>query len=105
MPRVLPGLAERLAEHGSLYRTLHQEYGQQVVTAEDTVETAMADPVTADLLGVETGLPMLLVHRTGWDAAGEPVEWTESKFRGDRFRFVSRQRLDWPDAGVADQAS
>ena len=41
------------------------------------------------------------VHRTGWDAEGEPVEWTTSKFRGDRFRFVSRQRLDWsaPDAG------
>ncbi|MCW3159213.1 GntR family transcriptional regulator [Micropruina sonneratiae] len=101
LPRVLPGLQRRLAEHGSLYRTLHEDYGQQVVTAEDTVETAMADPVTADLLGVETGLPLLLVHRTGWDAEGEPVEWTTSKFRGDRFRFVSRQRLDWsaPDAG------
>lgn len=105
LPQVLPGLAERLAEHGSLYRTLREDFGQQVVTAEDTVETAMADPVTANLLGVETGLPLLLVHRTGWDAAGNPVEWTASKFRGDRFRFVSRQRLDWSDAGVADQAS
>ncbi|MFT3835220.1 MAG: GntR family transcriptional regulator [Micropruina sp.] len=99
LPRPMPGLAEQLASHGSLYRTLREEYGAVVVTAEDIVETALADPVTADLLGVDTGLPMLLVHRTGWDADGNVVEWTASKFRGDRFRFMSRQRLD--DAGVA----
>ena len=99
LPRPMPGLAEQLASHGSLYRTLREEYGAVVATAEDIVETALADPVTADLLGVDTGLPMLLVHRTGWDADGNVVEWTASKFRGDRFRFMSRQRLD--DAGVA----
>ena len=68
---------------------------QEDAVTEDVVETALADPVTADLLGVDTGLPMLLVQRTGWDPAGNVVEWTESKFRGDRFRFMSRQRLDW----------
>lgn len=98
LPGPLPGLAERLAEHGSLYQTLREEYGAVVATADDVVETALADPVTADLLGVDTGLPMLRVQRTGWDAAGNVVEWTESKFRGDRFRFMSRQRLDYADA-------
>lgn len=95
LPRPLPGLAERLAEHGSLYRAMREDFGMAVVNAEDTVETALADPVTADLLGVETGLPLLLVQRTGWDADGRVVEWTQSKFRGDRFRFVARQHLDW----------
>ena len=93
LPGPLPELAERLAAHGSLYRTLREEYGATVATAEDVVETALADPVTADLLGVDTGLPMLLVHRTGWGPGGDVVEWTESKFRGDRFRFMSRQQL------------
>lgn len=93
LPGRLPGLAERLAERGSLYLTLSEVYGKEIVTAEDTVETVLADPVWADLLGVETGLPLLLVHRTGWDAEGKVVEWTRSVFRGDRFRFVSRQRL------------
>ena len=60
---------------------------------EDTVETALADPSQAALLGVDTGLPLLLVHRTAWDVDGRPVEWTRSVFRGDRFRFVARQRL------------
>ncbi|MFT3971515.1 MAG: GntR family transcriptional regulator [Micropruina sp.] len=100
LPRVLPRLAEQLAECGSLYRTLREESGTVVATAEDIVETVLADPVTADLLGVETGLPMLRVQRTGWDADGNLVEWTVSNFRGDRFRFMSRQRLDYSDAAV-----
>ena len=95
LPRPLAGLAEQLAEHGSLYRTLRQEHGAVVTTVEDIVETVLADPVTADLLGVETGLPMLLARRTAWDADANLVEWTESKFRGDRFRYMSRQHLDW----------
>lgn len=103
LPRVLPGLAEQLARHGSLYRTLREDHGAVVATAEDIVETVLADPVTADLLGVDTGLPMLLVRRTGWDAAGNLVEWTTSRFRGDRFRFMSRQRLD--DYADANRAS
>jgi GntR family transcriptional regulator len=102
LPRPLPGLAEQLAEHGSLYETLREKYGAVVTTVEDVIETALADPVTADLLGVETGLPMLLAQRTAWDADANLVEWTESKFRGDRFRYMSRQRIDWPGPGETE---
>lgn len=94
LPGVFPGLAEELAARGSLYRTLDEAYGRVVDAVEDSVETTLADPVAADLLGVDTGLPLLLVHRTAWDAQGQPVEWTRSLFRGDRFRFVARHRLD-----------
>ena len=94
LPGVFPGLAEHLAATGSLYRTLAEVYGRVVDAVEDSVETTLADPVAADLLGVDTGLPLLLVHRTAWDAQGQPVEWTRSLFRGDRFRFVARHRLD-----------
>ncbi len=94
VPGPLPEFAERLAELGSLYRTMREAYDMGVTSVEDTVETALADPVTADILGVATGLPLLLIHRSGWDGAGRPVEWTTSRFRGDRFRFVSRQQLE-----------
>jgi GntR family transcriptional regulator len=94
LPGVFPGLAEELAARGSLYRTLDEAYGRVVDAVEDSVETTLADPVTADLLGVDTGLPLLLVHRSAWDADGRPVEWTRSLFRGDRFRFVARHRLE-----------
>lgn len=94
LPGPLPGLAEQLALHSSLYRTLHEAYGIDLATAEDTVETALADPLTADLLKVDTGLPLLLINRIGWDGDGRTVEWSIGKFRGDRFRFVSHQRLN-----------
>jgi len=98
LPGELDGLADALAERASLYRTLREVYGRAVATVEDVVETSLASPREADLLDVETGTPMLLVHRTAWDVHGEPVEWTRSVFRGDRFAFVARQRLD-PDPG------
>jgi GntR family transcriptional regulator len=96
LPGPLPGLAEELERRGSLYATLQEAYGITLDVVEDTVETVLADPGQAALLGVDTGLPMLLVHRTAWDVDGRLVEWTRSVFRGDRFRFVARQRLDLP---------
>jgi GntR family transcriptional regulator len=90
----LPDLAGQLAARGSLYRTLQEAFAVELAVVEDVVETALADPVEASLLGVDTGLPMLLVHRTAWDAGGRRVEWTRSVFRGDRFRFVARHGPD-----------
>lgn len=94
LPGPLPALSDELAERGSLYRTMREAYGIELAAVEDIVETALANPVQAALLEVEAGLPMLLVHRTGWDEAGRVVEWTRSVFRGDRFRFVARSRPD-----------
>lgn len=93
LPGPLPGLAEQLEVHGSLYRALAEAFDIHLDAVEDVVETTLADPLTAALLGVDTGLPLLLVHRTAWDASGRPVEWTRSVFRGDRFRVVARQRI------------
>jgi GntR family transcriptional regulator len=89
----MPRLQAELAARGSLYATLRQAYGITLTEVEDTVETVLASPSEAALLEVDTGLPMLLVHRLARDASGRPVEWTRSVFRGDRFRFLARSRL------------
>lgn len=93
LPGPLHRLAEELDSRGSLYRTLAEAFGIELDTVEDIVETTPADPVNANLLGIEVGLPLLLIQRTAWDASGRPVEWTRSLFRGDRFRFVARKQL------------
>jgi GntR family transcriptional regulator len=85
-----PGLAAELDRRGSLYATLRDAYGIELQAVEDTVQTQLADPVTAELLGIETGHPLLLVHRLGETTGGSPIEWTRSAYRGDRFRFVAR---------------
>ncbi|HYI58542.1 MAG TPA: GntR family transcriptional regulator [Microlunatus sp.] len=87
-----PRLSAELGRRGSLYLTLSQAYGVDLAAAEDVVETALASPTEAQLLGVDTGLPMLLVRRTASDGDGHPREYTRSVFRGDRFRFVARFR-------------
>lgn len=93
LPGPLPRLAEELDRLGSLYATLRECYGVELAVVEDTVETAVADPQQAALLGCDTGQPLLLIHRTGLDVDGTVVEWTRSVFRGDRFRFVALQRV------------
>lgn len=93
LPAPAPGLVEELTSGGSLYAHL-AAVGRAVDRVEDVVETVLAGPTEAARLDVEIGAPIMLVHRTAWDHDNEPVEWTRSTFRGDRFRFVSRQHLD-----------
>jgi GntR family transcriptional regulator len=88
----LPELRAELECRGSLYMTLREAYGIEVAEVEDEVQTRLADPEEAAHLDVETGHPLLLVHRLARDPGGRPVEWTRSVFRGDRFRFVARAR-------------
>ena len=89
-----PGLARHLRRTDSLYRVLRDEYGVVPVTAEETIETATATPREAELLCTETGAPILMLSRHSFDAAGEPVEWVRSWYRGDRYRFVTRLTTD-----------
>lgn len=87
--RRFPRLEAAVAKTGSLYRALHESFGVSVAHAVETIETAPAAPREAALLGNEIGTPMLLVSRHGHTAAGDPVEWTRTWYRGDRYSFVA----------------
>jgi GntR family transcriptional regulator len=89
-----PNLARHLRRSDSLYRVLRDEYGVVPVTAEETIETASATPREADLLDTETGAPILMLSRHSFTADGAPVEWVQSWYRGDRYRFVTRLTTD-----------
>jgi GntR family transcriptional regulator len=84
-----PGLRRHLTRLGSLYAALDDGYGVRLGGAEETIETALASPEEAALLGVDTGLALLLLSRHGFDLDGRPVEWGRSVYRGDRYRFVA----------------
>jgi GntR family transcriptional regulator len=90
--RRFPGLRKQLSRHRSLYETLASAYGVRLTEAEETIETVLADPHNADLLAVDVGLPLLLLSRHAVDVTGEPVEWAQSWYRGDRYKFVTRLR-------------
>lgn len=88
--RRFPGLRRHLDRAPSLYRVLESEYSVRLAEAEETIETVLAPPREAQLLGTDTGSPMLLLSRHSFDANGEPVEWVRSWYRGDRYKFVAR---------------
>ncbi|MFF1693874.1 GntR family transcriptional regulator [Streptomyces sp. NPDC058257] len=85
-----PALRRSLVKYTSLYTALAEVYDVHLAEAEETIETSLATPREAGLLGTDVGLPMLLLSRHSLDGGGQPVEWVRSVYRGDRYKFVAR---------------
>jgi GntR family transcriptional regulator len=83
------GLRRHISPGVSLYQVLREQFGVEMGHAEETIETAVATPEEAGLLGADIGLPMLLLSRHSFDSKGSPVEWVRSVYRGDRYKFVA----------------
>jgi GntR family transcriptional regulator len=83
------GLRRHLSGGTSLYQVLRERFDVDMGHAEETIETALAGPHEAELLGADVGMPMLLLSRHSFDTAGEPFEWVRSVYRGDRYKFVA----------------
>ncbi|MFF2375934.1 GntR family transcriptional regulator [Streptomyces xiamenensis] len=84
-----PALRRSLVRFTSLYTALAEVYGVHLARAEETIETSLANPREAGLLGTDVGLPMLMLSRHSFATDGEPVEWVRSVYRGDRYKFVA----------------
>ncbi|SFP49735.1 GntR family transcriptional regulator [Amycolatopsis arida] len=83
------GLRKHLSAGASLYAVLRDHYGVEMERAEETIETALAGPQEAELLGADVGMPMLLLSRHSFGTDGRPVEFARSIYRGDRYKFVT----------------
>jgi GntR family transcriptional regulator len=84
---LFPGmLGSRL--DGSLYELLEVEYGLRPHHARERLEPVTATMREAEALEVEVGAPLMLVERTAYSAAGQPLEFARDLFRGDRMRVV-----------------
>jgi GntR family transcriptional regulator len=94
-----PGLRRNLVRHPSLYEALATDYGVEIAEAQETIETVLADPRDAPLLRVDVGMPLLLLSRHAFDATGTPVEWAQSRYRGDRYKLVTRLHRGMRDSG------
>lgn len=87
-----PRLLEVLRPEESLYRCLQDDLGVVFAEADETVETVLAAPREALLLGTNPAMPMLLTMRTSYDPDGVPIERVRQLFRGDRIGFAARLR-------------
>ncbi|MFA7440554.1 MAG: UTRA domain-containing protein [Sphingomonadaceae bacterium] len=84
-PALAPGLIEHALD-GSLTQVLTNQYG--VTAARNRVEMRPCALVreTAEVLGVKSGTPGLLVVRTSFDASGRVVEYDQEYWRHDAIR-------------------
>lgn len=89
-----PTLLEVFDPTTSLYACLRDRLGVEFTEAEERLETVLATPREALLIGTNPALPMLLLHRVSHDSDGEPVERVRSLYRGDRFSFMARLRSE-----------
>ncbi|SFF64109.1 GntR family transcriptional regulator [Actinacidiphila alni] len=84
----LPHLERDFAPDTSFYAFLRERVGTEPAVVDERIETVLATPREALLIGTPPALPMLLLHRSSKDEAGEPLERVRSLYRGDRFSFT-----------------
>ncbi|MGW0597588.1 GntR family transcriptional regulator [Streptomyces sp. NPDC002776] len=82
----VPRLDADFDPDSSFYAYLHSQdiaFGD----ADERIETVLATPREALLIGTPPALPMLLIHRVSRDTSGAPLERVRTLYRGDRFSF------------------
>ncbi len=81
-----PGLDKYDFGKRSLYRILEKDYGMNMYSAAEDLEAAICDDHTAELLNVKKKSPLLIVYRTVFTQDNQPIEYTKSIYRADRYR-------------------
>jgi GntR family transcriptional regulator len=81
----LPGL-DRQDLGGSLYELLSDVFGLTIDHAEQTLWGESADASTARRLDAPVNTPLLVFRRVSY-AAGIPLEYVVSRYRGDRYQL------------------
>lgn len=85
-----PGILSLDLEHLSIYETLQSVYQLRLKSAEQSIESRLAEHGTAALLHIETNSPVLYNERRTQLDDGRIVEFVRSWYRGDRYQFRIR---------------
>ncbi|WP_329234041.1 GntR family transcriptional regulator [Streptomyces sp. NBC_01460] len=86
----VPRLDVEFDPDSSFYTYLRDRLGVSFGSADERIETVLATPREALLIGTPPALPMLLLHRSSRDSQGRSLERVRTLFRGDRFSFTTR---------------
>lgn len=78
----------------SLYGVLSDTFDMPPVSAEQEIEASLATNDEARLLEIAPGSPVLRTRRVTATRRGQPVEYAEAVYRGDKYRFYTRLTRD-----------
>ncbi|HVT93125.1 MAG TPA: GntR family transcriptional regulator [Bryobacteraceae bacterium] len=88
----VPGIERENFETHSLYATLDRLFGLRPSMARETHFAVALGRSDATLLGVKAGSPALAAERLAKLPDGQPIEYTCSLMRGDRYQIVLNLR-------------
>ena len=71
----------------SLYSLFESRYGVRMIRADERLRAVYADRVSAELLQVVEGSPLLLVERVTFTYADKPVEWRRGFYSTQNFHY------------------
>ncbi len=80
---------------GSLYEALARN-GYRATRALQRLRAELVAEPDAGWLGVPAGSAVLSIERRAFLADGRPIEFTRSRYRGDRYDFIAELRTDPP---------
>lgn len=80
-----PGLLESIYQAHSLYGLLRQRYGTELHRISTQVETEPSSQEDIRLLKIPPHVPVLVTRGIAQDQEDQVIEYTISRFRGDRF--------------------
>jgi len=83
-----PGLENQDLSNRSVYEIMEIEYGITMTRAKRSLEPVIATKFEAEILGIDTGSPLMMERRLGFDQNSNCVEFSKDLYRGDRFRFI-----------------
>lgn len=73
---------------GSLYEMLETKYGYRILAGRNSIEAGLADEYEAKLLETEVGSAVLRITWLAFADKNQPIEYSETTYRGDRYRYV-----------------
>jgi GntR family transcriptional regulator len=91
-----PGLEREDLTNASLYEVLQSRYGLHAARATETYHAVVAQPRTAELLGIAPGSAVFAVERITRLPNGKAFEFVNTVMRGDRYSIVLELVKDRP---------
>jgi len=80
-------ILEESIDNKSLYVVLREKCNLNIIWAREIIEIEYSNREIAELLGIKQNSPVFLRKRTSFLSDDSPIEYVESYYRADRYKF------------------
>lgn len=81
------GFTKKMLDNNSLYKMLSENYNYKIQKAEQSFEPVILSEEECKILDAGDGTLALKLQRNSYDVDGQPIEYTISIFRSDKYQY------------------